>query len=126
MIKNIALLYEGNAKNLSDTLTITITPTGGIPPPPGGTVTVIVTDAITKNPIIGANITSGTNQAQTDTTGTATITSTGTISISASGYLPKNNITVTTDTLQVSLIPIWLIGVGAVGAAVIVVGIALK
>lgn len=49
--------------------------------------------------------------------------------ISASGYLSKTIgpvILVTGYTVDVTLIPLWLIGVGAAGAVAIVIGVALS
>lgn len=121
----IPLLYEDIRfkRNLVDTQTITVNPTGT----PPQTITVQVIDLITKNPITNAQLTSGTNAAITDAAGTATITldTIGTIHISANGYLAKT-VTPTSTTIQVSLIPIWLIGAGAAGVVAIVVGVALS
>lgn len=106
------------------TQTVSIIITGSkAPPPPAGQITVAVIDIVTRKPIANATLTSGANQSTTDATGTATITlATGYgINISASGYLSKN-ITPLTSTIQVSLIPIWLIGAG-VGGALLIIGV---
>ena len=124
------LLYEDlkfNGKttgDYADSTTITVKPQTVTPP---GTVTVTVTDFITKAPIANAKLTSGINVATTDATGSATIAldTTMIIHISASWHLAKT-IVPTTSPASVSLIPIWLIAAGAGGAALIVIGVVLS
>jgi len=107
----------------ADTQTIIVNPSGN----PSQQITITVTDIITKNPIANAQLNSGTNTVTTDTTGTATITlgTSGIIHISASMYLAKN-VTPISDTVQASLIPLWLIGAGAASVAAIVIGVVLS
>jgi hypothetical protein len=121
---NVQVQIVGGPQTPASTVNFTITgiSQGGS----GGVTQVMVIDAITKNPIVGAVLTSGSNVATTDNSGSASITSMGIIQAEASGYLPStttilSNVTTLTT---IMLWPIWAIGVGVGGAMLAIGGVA--
>jgi uncharacterized membrane protein len=95
--------------------------------------TLIVKDAITKKPVVGATVTVNTNSTSTDETGKAVFETippgTYTVEIRHPSYLTKKlSVTLTEAglTKEVTLIPLWSIGVGIVGGVSILTIIIAK
>lgn len=87
--------------------------------------TITVKDAITKKPVVGATVTVNTNAKATDETGVAIFETippgTYTVEIKHPSYLSKKfSITLTAagTTREVTLIPLWSIGLGIVGGGI--------
>lgn len=95
-----------------------------------------VKDAVTGKPIVGASVIVDTNEKATDETGIAIFEAlapgTYTVQITPSGYFGKKfSVTVTAEgeVREVTLIPMWIAGVGIVAgglAATLIVTKALK
>ncbi len=87
--------------------------------------TVAVKDAITKKPIVGATVTVDTTEKATDETGAAIFDAlapgTYTVEVKHSSYLSKSfSVTVTEagELREVTLIPLWSVGLGVVGGGI--------
>lgn len=95
--------------------------------------TVTVKDIITRKPVTDATVTVDTYTATTDETGTAMFETlppgTYTVEITHPSYLTKTfslTITEAGEAKEVSLIPIWGIGLGVVGGGILVTVVATK
>jgi len=87
--------------------------------------TVTVKDAITKKPVVGATVTADTTVKATNETGVAIFETlppgTYTVEVKHSSYLSKSfSVTVTEagELREVTLIPLWTIGLGVVGGGI--------
>lgn len=86
--------------------------------------TIKVKDIITRKTVAGATVTVNTTSATTDETGTAAFETlppgTYTVEVKHSSYWTKRfsvTLTETGESREVSLIPLWSIGLGVVGGA---------
>jgi len=88
--------------------------------------TITVKDAVTKKPVVGATVTVNTNTVATDETGKAIFDTlppgTYTVEIRHPDYWTKKfSITLTEagEAREVTLIPLWSIGLGIVGGGIV-------
>lgn len=108
------LLYE-NVFGVSTTKTVYV----------AYALTITVKDAVTKKPVVGATVTVDTTEKATNETGAAIFETlapgTYTVEVKHSSYLSKSfSVTVTEagELREVTLIPLWSIGLGVVGGGI--------
>jgi len=114
MSAEIPLLYE-NVFGVSTTKTVYA----------AYALTVTVKDAVTKKPVAGATVTADTTEKTTNETGAAIFETlppgTYTVEVKHSSYLRKSfSVTVTEagELREISLVPLWSIGLGVVGGGI--------